>query len=228
MEINHMKSRKYLLSILIIFLFGCSNNQRDVPKELFDIELGKIYNIGDGTKNSIGDLPIKKITGYESSLTIGQHIYFQPLSANKTLEYKELKNSQADEHFKTTYRLYLLPVLPKSIDSMEELGAFKFDKGEVAVIAWADKLKDEKEAYYWAKDMCETFVADIGKTTKVIENHDLSLYSCIFEKENRVFTIHNIGSLAIFELKYGKDKLQGKIDEIENKLKKLKAKEIIK
>ncbi len=139
----------------------------------------------------------------------------------------EIKRSDSDEYFNTTYRLYLLPILPKSIDNLEELKKIKFDTAEIAIIAWSNKLKDSKTAYHWASDMCATFEADIGKPTQHPNNYNLDMYSCDFKKDNRILNIHNIGDMVIFELKYDKEFLQGKIDAIDNQIKKLKAKEIL-
>jgi hypothetical protein len=224
---------KYIFLKISVLIFlavsiSCTEKQNAVPKELFGIKLGNIYNLGDGSRNSVGNLPIKKIGGIEASFTIGQHLYFQPLSVNPKFEYTESKKNSWDEYFTTTYRLYLLPVIPKSIESIDELKNLKFDTAEIALISWSNKLKDDSAAYYWAVDMCKTFEADIGKKSESHDDYKLEIHSCAFRNEDRILNINNIGDLVSFELKYAKEIFDKKIDDIDSRIRKIQAKEILK
>ncbi len=207
---------------------GCSEKNNAVPTELFGIKLGNIYNLGDGSRNSVGNLPIKKIGGIEASFTIGQHLYFQPLNENPKFEYIENKKNVSDEYFTTTYHLYLLPIIPKSVATMDELKKLKFDTAEIAQIDWSNKLKDDSTAYYWAVDMCHTFEADIGKKTESHDDHKSELHSCTFRTEERILNINNMGNRVNFELKYAKEIFDKKIEETDSRIRKMQAKEILK
>lgn len=207
---------------------GCTEKQNVVPKELFGIKLGSIYNLGDGSRNSVGNLPVKKIGGVEASLTIGQHLYFQPQNTNPKFEYIENRKNASDEYFTTTYHLYLLPIIPKSTATLDELKKLKFDTAEIAQIDWSNELKDDSAAYYWAIDMCQTFEADIGKKSESHDDHKLELHSCTFRTEERILNLNNMGNRVSFKLKYAKEIFDKKIEEIDTRIRKIQAKEILK
>ena len=67
-----MRTLKIALQLAMIFIFCApsfsaysSDYKRDVPKSLFGIELGKVYNFTDITDNKFNysDWPVKIITG---------------------------------------------------------------------------------------------------------------------------------------------------------------------
>ena len=200
----------------------------DVPKELFGIKLGSIYDFTNVTRESVGNLPIKQFTGTEQSFGIGTHFYFVPLKESKYFPYTEKKKTGNVKFFNTSYRLYLLPVIPDSIKTIEELSTSKFDM-EVALIEWSDEKKDKEEAYFWAMEMCKIFSSDTKTKPEILDNYEFKThpYDCKFKKDNRMLRINNMSNSVYFSLQYDKEFMDKKTEQIEEKIRKLKLKDIL-
>jgi hypothetical protein len=219
---------KKLLSIFLLFtLVSCSSDAGDVPKELFGIKLGTIFDFSKISRDSVDKFPIKQFTGANQFLGNGTHFYFEPLKESKYFPYKDKKKKSDDKFYETNYRLYLLPIIPDSIKTIEELSSAKLDM-EVTVIEWSDKKANEQEAFFWAKDMCQTFSADIKVKPEILDNFESKAYYCEFKKDNRMLKINNLMESVYFSLQYDKDFLDKKNEQLEEKVRKLKAKEILK
>jgi hypothetical protein len=219
---------KKVLSIFLRFtLASCSSDAGNVPKELFGIKLGTIFDFSKISRDSVDKFPIKQFTGANQFLGNGTHFYFEPLKESKYFPYKEEKKKSDDKFYETNYRLYLLPIIPDSIKTIEELSSAKLDM-EVTVIEWSDKKANEKEAFFWAKDMCQTFSADIKVKPEILDNFESKAYYCEFKKDNRMLKINNLMESVYFSLEYDKDFLDKKNEQLEEKVRKLKAKEILK
>ena len=199
----------------------------DVPKELFGIKLGSIYDSTNVTRENVGNLPIKQFTGSEQSFGIGTHFYFEPLKESKYFPYTEKKKTGNVKFFNTSYRLYLLPVIPDSIKTIEELSASKFDM-EVALIEWSDEKKDEEKAYFWAMEMCKIFSSDTKTKPEIFDNYESKDYFCKFKKDNRMLDISSLSNSVYFKLQYDKEFMDKKTEQIEEKIRKLKLKDILK
>jgi len=219
-----MKNHLYLL--LVPLLISCTQEVGDVPKELFGIKLGSSYDFTKVTRDGVGKFPIKQFTGSNQLFGNGAHFYYEPLKENKYFPYKEKKKTENDKFFETNYRLYLLPVIPDSIKTIEELSTSKFDS-EVSIIEWSDEKKDKEEAYFWAIEMCKTFSSDI-KTKPVISDFSIKNYFCKFKKDNRMLVIKNLSNSVYFSLEYDKEFMDKKNEKIDEKIRKLKLKDILK
>lgn len=223
-----MKKITYALCISIGLLVGCAEKKRDVPKELFGVKLGSTYSFGEGTTNSFGTLPIKKMGGVEKSMMIGQHFYFQPLEESKTFEYKEKKKTPTDEYYTTSFNLYLLPIIPSSVKTIDDLNKAKLDQVEVALIEWSDLKADKDSAYFWVLEMCKTFSADMSVKAEISDSYESKSYHCNFYQDNRRLEINNIGELVAFKLAFDKSTFDKKIEAIDSTIRKMQAKEILK
>jgi hypothetical protein len=219
---------KKLLSIFLLFtLISCSSDTGDVPKELFGIKLGTIFDFSKISRDSVDKFPIKQFTGANQFMGNGTHFYFEPLKESKYFPYKEKKEKSDDKFYETNYRLYLLPVIPDSIKTIEELSTTKLDM-EVTFIEWSDKKKNREDAYFWALEMCKTFKADIKTKPEILDNYESKTYFCEFKKDNRMLAINNMMESVYFSLRYDKDFSDKKNEQVEEKIRKLKAKEILK
>jgi hypothetical protein len=223
--------------IFALFLTACSdsgtnvNNAKftaGVPETLFGVKLGGIYDLGEPETGNLGNLPIKKFTGVQSLLGSGLHYYFQPNSHSDFFAYKEKPKNPDDKYFPSTFRLYLFPVIPESIKTIEELRTLK-PKYQVSLIEWSDKLKKDSDGYYWAVDTCKTFTAQISDIKPVISDlNNAQMYTCEFTAGGQQLVIQNLGNLVTFTLKYEKVIWDMKNDEVDKRVRQLQAKEILK
>lgn len=219
--------KKILSIFLLLAVISCGSDTGDVPKELFGIKLGAIFDFSKITRDSVDKFPIKQFTGANQFMGNGTHFYFEPLKESAYFPYKEEKKKSDDKFYQTNYRLYLLPVIPDSIKTMDELSSSKLDM-EVALIEWSDKKKNREDAYFWVSDMCKTFSADIKTKPEILESYESKSYFCEFKKDNRMLKINNLMESIYFSLQYDKDFFDKKNEQVEEKIRKLKAKEILK
>jgi len=223
-----MRKITLLLCIATAIIYGCADKSRDVPKELFGVKVGAIYKLGEGSKDNFGNLPIKMMRGAEKSFGIGQHLYFEPLNENSAFPYIEKKKKPTDEYFTTSHHLYLLPIIPSSIKTEEQLNTYMIDDVEIAMIDWSDHKADDKAAYYWISDICKTFSADIAVKGEIANDYKGNFYSCKFQSAERQLEANNIGNMVIVRLGYNKETLDKKTEAIDTFVRKIKAKEILK
>lgn len=220
--------KKILLTLFLIpTVISCSQEVGDVPKELFGIKLGTIYNFSKVTEGDVAQVPIKKFTGANRFLGNGTHFYFEPTKESKYFPYKEKKKAGDDKFFQTNYRLYLLPVIPDSIKTIEELSSAKVDV-EVALIEWSDEKKNNEESYYWTMEMCKTLSSNIKTKPEILDNQDSKNYFCTFKQDNRMLEIQNLTNSVYFKLQYDKEFFDKQSAGVDEKIGKLTAKDILK
>ena len=200
-----------------------------VPDKLFGVPLGGIYDIGTPELVGIGNLPIKKFTGAQKFLGEGLHYYFEPKEAYKAFNYVERPEKQGEQYFPTSFRLYLLPVIPNTITNIEQFEKATL-KWEVSVIEWSgeatkDDHKAKDEAYYWAIDICKTFESDISVKPEIYNNFEDKLYSCTFSSGDRKLVVGSL-SAKYFQLSYAGNIFNKKTDNVDNTIRKLRAKNI--
>lgn len=173
------------------------------PDSLFGVKLGGVYKIGEGKDHSdVGNLPVKKFAGMEKGILIGAgfHYYFEPLKAYKAFRYVEKRKKPSDEFFPTSFVLYLFPVIPKIVKSLEEFENIS-DKDvnwEVASIRWQDDATSEKDAYAWAASMCKNISVDLGRES----DHKLWEQGCSFVEDTKELDVEAIGELKLLTLRY--------------------------
>ena len=224
--------KNLIFAMLFLVSHSIANDLSQVPKQLFGITLGKTYTAEEHTFNQKNSLPIKKFAGLKRFLGRGIHLYFQPLNEYQAFKYSEQRKNKNDKYFETSFSLYLLPVIPKSISSLNQL---KIDDKnilwEVARINWETYETQEtnetvKNAYYWAKDLCKTFEVDLDLKPEILDFEDDKVYTCTFITSNRELKIESLSSLKIFSLAYSEDIFNKKSDAIEKTIRKLQANDI--
>ncbi len=164
--------------------------------------------------------------------------YFEPLKAPKTFEYIEYRQHPEEEYFKTSYALGLLPIIPESIKSLDELEEVRLERDfEVVTITWSDISSVEdgdyeeyaNDRYYWAIDLCEVFSVDLNVEPEILDyskfaGYSTNWYRCKFSADDRVFSVDsNTGSI---ELSYSNEFMESKEVNIENTMNLLRAEEI--
>lgn len=197
--------------------------EQTVPKKLFGIALGGIYNLGNEDGDA-GNLPVKKFAGMNKFLGQGVHYYFQPQVESKFFEYVEKRKKPDDKYFKTSYRLYLLPVIPSSIKTVEELEKTPL-RMEVELIEWENEAKTKDDAYYWAIDLCKTIGVDIAIKPEINDFYKERHYDCIFSDDGRKLKISSSFSRSI-SLSFSRNISKQKEDAVENIMRKLQVKAI--
>jgi hypothetical protein len=197
---------------------------RGVPTKLFGILLGGIYDVGNSEMNDLGNIPIRKFAGMNQFLGNGIHYYFQPVDDNKAFEYVEKRKKPEDKYFETSFRLYMLPVIPTTVKTIEQLDAAKV-KMEVVTIEWSVEPKSKDDAYYWAIDLCKTIELDISVRPKIDNFYDSKNYTCTFSAGEREFKVSSFYSKSI-SLSYRRDVFDKKDKALEKTLRKLRAEKI--
>jgi hypothetical protein len=220
-----MRARAWSVALLLLSAsLSAQTSSTGVPRRLFGITLGGIYDVGDG-QNNLGDLPVAKYAGSQTFLGHGIHYYFKPKSENKAFPYIEKRKKADDPFFETSFRLYLLPVIPSTIKTNKELENAKL-KWQVATIEWSDSANSQDEAYFWAADLCKTFQMDLGLKPTVIDKYDMKWHICSFSSGDREFSVQNLQALKLVELAFKHGVLERKDKAVESRLRKLRANEI--
>jgi len=216
------------IKISIIFLFfsalSFAEEPRGVPEALFEIKLGGVYDVGDSENKQHGNIPIKKFTGMNRFLGNGIHYYFEPKKEYKIFKYIEKRNKPEDQYYETSFRLYLLPVVPSSITTKEQLENAKLN-WEVTVIEWSNDAIAKEDAYFWAIDLCKTFEVGISVKPEITDSFDEKWYQCIFSSGDREFKVSSSLPRSI-SLSYKKDVWEAKNNAVDRFIRKLKLDEI--
>lgn len=240
-----MWQRAVLLCVWASALGGCDRNTADrqappqekakgVPTQLFGVELGKAYGVpgSDFTKSA---LPIGRFTGAQQVLGHGTHVYFQPAKPYTAFPYIEERKS-GEQFFTTSYRLYVLPVVPKDAKTVADFNDAKATDYEVLLIEWREPNEDrpdtkKNEDYAWAADMCKTFEADLALKPKVIEQWVPpgdkatvlgSAYSCTFTEADRELEVSSLFGRTV-KLSLTNAAMKAKADGFELAVRKLVA-----
>lgn len=201
--------------------------RRPVPTELFGITVGATYDLGNPDNGDLGNFPVKKFAGINKFLGQGFSYYFEPIKESKFFEYVEMKKKPEDKYFTTSFRAYLLPVVPPDIKSMKEFIARSAEfKSEVILIEWNSDAKNKDEAYYWAIDLCKTFSADFSVAPKITDFREEKWYECAFSSGDLVFRVSSSYSRSV-QLQLNDEVSAAKEQQIENFVRRLKSKELL-
>lgn len=203
------------------------SGKQDVPTELFGIKVGQDYNIGNPDTGDLGDFPVKKFAGIQIFMGSGLSYYFEPLKANEMFEYVESRKKPDDRFFTTSFRAYLYPVIPESIQDIDRLKkAWPTLKQRVALIEWQMTSTKADDAYYRAIDLCETFSAGFAVKPKISDID--KWYNCTFTSGEREFDVRNSGDLLSVSLSL-RDDIRNKLDkEVDSRIRGLKSKALLK
>lgn len=206
-----------------------------VPTKLFEVQLGKIYRAPDGLFTS-SDIPMAKFAGVQQGfMGHGIHFYFQPRKVYEAFPYVEERKTPEDKYFGTSYRLYMLPVIPKGATSIKEVEEQKTPSYEVQVIEWRKSREGgdrNNEDYYWASSMCKTFEADLGVKPKVSEAWSPpsagktsaldSYYTCTFSEGSRELEVSSLFGRKV-SLGFKNEVTKAKDEAFETAIRKLQA-----
>ncbi len=203
---------------------------QDVPTKLFGIRLGDVYDLGQPDSGHLGSVPVKSFTGSKSSLMgVGVQYYFEPMESYEAFPFLEMRREPGSRYFESSFRLYLLPVIPADTKSAAELEKARL-KWEVALIEWSGDpapldSATERRAYSWAWELCKTFAADLTQLPIIRDDQPQNLYSCTFISEDRSFEISSLGGRRA-QLAFRSALLTAKDEAVERTLRKLAAKQI--
>ena len=220
-----MDIKKILIAFLLLMSsISSAGESRGVPEKLFGIALGGIYDLGGPEDNDLGNIPVKKFASIQRFLGNGIHYYFQPKEEYKIFEYVEKREKPEDQYFGTSFRLYLLPVIPSTITTIEQLEKAKLN-WEVTSIEWSNDAKTKEKAYYWAMNLCKTFKVDISVEPEITDYYGSKWYTCTFSSGDREFKVSSFYSRSI-ELSYKKEVFEAKNEAVEKIIRKLQADKI--
>lgn len=226
--------KKILILILFQTLHITSFADNKIPDKLFGITLGEIYKTNN---KDMPILPVQKITGCMEIFGHGMHCYFKPIegAVSKKFPYVEKKKNSKDEFYETSFHVYVLPIIPSNIDSIEELEKLDHINVEIIMIDWSDFPKEDnnktkedikKDCYYWAFDLCKTFEAHFSIKPKIEDNYENKIYICKFASDERELIVTGMGFKHL-ELTYNRNVTNKKNDFIDITLRKLAAKKIL-
>lgn len=221
--------KKYaLLCVAALNTANAAEPPRPIPTELFGLKLGQAYDLGDERRGQKGDIPVKRFAGIVNFLGEGISYYFEPKKTNKLFPYVETKKSKADKYFETSFRAYLLPIIPDTLTSVDQLTQSNL-QWQPIVIEWSIKAKSKKDSYYWAMDLCKTFTVDFEKTPEIYDVNEVDSqgYSCTFGADDREFTIAGMYGFNRIKLEYNTETVKAMNTAVETKRRKIAAKSII-
>jgi hypothetical protein len=212
------------VTLLTFSIAAKAKEKGSFPESLFEVKLGGIYTIGQekgvGQKKDVGTMPVKEFKGMKQFLGSGIHYYFKPLKEYKAFKYIEKLKDPNDAYFETSFRLYLLPVIPSTIKNVEELIIDKL-KWEVAVIEWSDKTDKKEDSYFWAIDLCKSIRIDLEREPEITDDYDLKIYRCKFTEGHKQLEIQSLDHLKLFSLKYPKSVFDKKNEAIDTIIRKI-------
>jgi len=172
---------------------------QEIPSELFGITLGSIYELGEPDKGTSGNLPIKKSTGFSETLGHGIHYFFQPQIQYKHFTYVEKRNSPDDQSFQTSFKLYLLPIRFGDISNKNPLKGDQA-KWEVLAIEWSNGMDNQKDAYLWAKNLCQSYTNTLSIEPEITDYSNANWFECRFASDNKHLDVGGMGARANISL----------------------------
>jgi hypothetical protein len=226
------------LSVFASAVFGQGSSP--VPTKLFGVTLGTTVRF-DPNQNDLDvkALPAKAYRGIKKFLGEGVHLYIEPESAHERFPYIERKAGPEDTAYVTSYRLYLLPVVPSYIKTLDELKASALD-WEVVTINWEmidpriealDRDGPERKAantdsYLWAANLCKTFEAEFNVKPEITDIWAY-IYNCQFLQEDRMFEVDGGVYGRRLTLRYNKQVFDTKNDEVDKLMRQMEAKDLL-
>ena len=212
--------------ILVLFMllpsFSAAEEFRDVPEKLFGIELGGIYDLGSLDGKNLGNIPVKKFAGTKQFLRNGILYFFHPKEEHDCSDFLEECKEPEKLNFGTSYRLYLLPVMPSSIKAIAQLEKAKLN-WEVQRIGWYQNAKTKDEAYNWAVDLCDKFKKEISVDPRIKNYVNCKWFECTFISNDRKYKVSNINVIRSVELFFNDEIIKEKDEAVEKKIKKIQS-----
>lgn len=160
-----------------------------VPKSLFGVTLGEVYKTESKNDFAEHGFPVEKITGAQSFMGHGMHFYFKPKKAYPGFPYAESEPRKSDSDFhKTSFRLYVFPIIPEDIDTAKLLESKETWEWEVALIEWSDDdAGNSWDTYERIKNLCDMFAQDLNMEPDIVDKISEvdKVYSCTFTTGQR-------------------------------------------
>lgn len=239
LKLNKIMCGALLLSALVC-VTSFAQGKAPVPTKLFGIELGAILETDAAGNIPLAQIPAKAFRGMEPGLAAGGHYYFEPTSVNPALPYLEGKKKPSDEFYKTSYRLFLLPIAPKGAKSIKQFEE-SMTKVEVMTINWEEvdlkrndyvrDSKEDKEArsvdYWWAQNLCKTFTAELAVKPEILDFSDSSHYTCRFTQDERTLEVSSFYR-KVLRLEFRRDISEQKQKAFDTAVRQLQARELLK
>ena len=218
--------RLFVTLILVIALTNPASAKegRPVPGELFGITLGEKYLIYPDGEPAQKRLPVRKGLSWSIFAGAGIHLYFEPLKDYSAFPYVEEEGGSSENQVtKSSFRLYLYPVIPENISSLEEMNEGML-LWEVALIEWSGELEG-RDKYYWAMEMCELFAMDSAVEPEIFQHEPDDWYQCSFTDDVREFKVSsNFGPTVT--LQFTREAFDEKGEAVWERRKRLRIEEI--
>jgi hypothetical protein len=180
-------------ALVILFLPAVASSQQ-VPTVLFGVEVGRSYEMAlDGSI----DLPVSEVTGYTQFIGTGVHVFFRPSETSSMFPYIEYPE-EGNEAFATSYRAYLLPVIPESVESLDDLDSLT--EYQAVLVQWSDSKASDREAwddYWWARNMCRSIESDLNVEPDISDYIDTLDYTCRFTNDRHELEVTSVFEKAI-------------------------------
>ena len=211
-----------------------SDERRQVPQELFGVPLGAIVSVDPDADDRLVGLPSLKIKSAERVLGHGIHVYFKPSKIYSGFPYIERPQNESDPLPKTNFRLYLLPIIPDTVTTQEQLTKLTASedlKFEVTLIEWHHDSEDKKpewDAYMNARHLCATFSLDFVVAPDIYNQtlKDWHTYTCDFEQGDRMFRVVGQYGATRVSLQDKEEIFESKENALEQKFKRLELESI--
>jgi hypothetical protein len=208
-----------LVSLLVTASQSPAEELTCVPLKLFGIWLGGVYDLTASEAKNLGNLPVKKFVGLKRFSHNGILYYFNPLDEYNTLEFARESENGGE---KPSFQLFLLPVIPSTITTIEQLEQARLN-WEIQSIGWSKKARTKEEAYNWAVSLCNKFKAEIAAEPEITDFFDSKWFECTFSAGVREFKINNINVIKSVELSFNREIIDAKDAEVEKIIKKLRT-----
>jgi hypothetical protein len=225
---------KTIISSIFLLLAGVAlaGERREVPHELFGVPLGAIVSADPAAEDRLLGLPGIEVKAAEKFLGQGIHVYFKPSKEYAGFPYSEWSSDPSNRFPRTTFRLYLLPIIPENITTSEQLAELTNSEDlefEIALIEWRREPEGEtadREAYWDARRLCATFSLDFSVKPEFRNDWDWHKYQCDFTQGDRLFSIVGQFGATQVSVQYREEIAEGKQNALEDKFKRLELERI--
>lgn len=190
-----MRTSQLLITLIIIFSFGSAAGElNNFPTKLFGVTLGETYFFDPQAPDDHGDFPVSKIAGFEKFLAPGITFFFKPNKEYKGFSYTEEdggKEHPECKKCKTTFSMYVLPDIPDSILTSDQLAKAKIGFKPISISWRSLELRNAKndKHYWWAYELCHIFEVDINIKPEVIDIKKDNSYMCSFYSDKKMLRV---------------------------------------
>jgi len=215
-----------LMAMLILPSASFAIETPAFPKSLFDVKLGGTYKIGKGsTPYDVGNLPVTRFTAIQRPLGSGLHYFFMPLREHENFNYIERRWFVDDEYFESSFRLYLLPVIHKTVTLKRELENIQWD-WTVMLIEWSSTVEKKEDAYSWAMNLCSSMKVDLQRVPSIDNKVASKEYNCTFKEGDKKLEIKAAAGTKFYKLSRSQVALDATNDAVDATFRKIRVNEL--